>query len=187
MNFLSILQVLKSKQEGQLREDSREILPDFESIYYQWIGPVYRYLCVCLENDQDAEDLTAAVFLAVLQGLPQYQPRGNFAGWLFRIARNKAIEWKRKTRREVNLPEIPEPVEQTDFLSGLSAQQDIQELRKMIECLPEEEKELLNLRYAADLTFSEIGAIVGRTEGAVKKSVYRLQEKLYGQMEKNHA
>ena len=159
---------------------------DFESIYRQWAAPVYRYLCVRLQNQKDAEDVTSQVFISVYQSLTKYQDRENFAGWIFTIARNRLIDWQRKDKHETSLEVINEPAEQTDFLARMANQQDIDRLRGLIKELPEEEKDLINLRYVADLGFSEIANILQRSEGAVKKSLYRLQERLFNQMEVNH-
>jgi RNA polymerase sigma factor (sigma-70 family) len=159
---------------------------DFESLYRQWAAPVYRYLCARLQNSTDAEDVTSQVFISVYQGLGKYQERQNFAGWIFTIARNRLVDWQRRDRHEFNLYEVDEPALETDFLSSLARQEDAARLRGLIGRLTEEEQELIRLRYVADLGFAEIAQVLQRTEGAVKKTLYRLQERLFEQMEGSH-
>jgi len=56
----------------------------------------------------------------------------------------------------------------------------------LIRALPEEEHELIRLRYIAELSFSEIGRLLNRSEDAVKKSLYRLLARLQSQLEVSH-
>ncbi len=60
----------------------------------------------------------------------------------------------------------------------VTQQDDIHTLRGLISSLREDEQELLRLRYTAGLAFAEIGLLLNRNEDAIKKSIYRLQEKL---------
>ncbi len=168
------------------RDRAGEQRADFEDIYRQWAAPVYRYLCARLQNSHDAEDITSQVFISVYQGLANYQERENFAGWIFTIARNRLVDWQRKDRHEFSLHEVVEPAQETDYLSGLAKQEDVDRLRGLIRQLTEEEKELIHLRYVADLSFAEISQVLQRGEGAVKKTLYRLQDRLLQQMEGSH-
>ena len=67
---------------------------------------VYRYLLARMREPTDAEDVTAEVFIRAMRALPSYKSRGiPFIAWLFRIARNQAINHlkKRTNRKEMPL------------------------------------------------------------------------------------
>lgn len=57
------------------------------------------------------------------------------------------------------------------------------DLSKLIKSLPEEEQELLRLRFVAQMRFREIASLIGKNESAVKKSIYRLLARLQSQLE----
>jgi len=60
---------------------------------------------------------------------------------------------------------------------------EIDQLRTLLRALGDDERELLNLRYVAELKLSEIAAVFGKSEDAVKKSLYRLLARLQQQLE----
>lgn len=71
----------------------------FGLLYQRYLTSIYRYLRARTPNEQAAADLTQQVFLKALASLPKYRPRGlPFAAWLFRIARNTAIDRYRRSR-----------------------------------------------------------------------------------------
>ena len=81
-------------------------------LYQRYVTPVYRYLYKWAGSAGEAEDLTSQVFTEVLEGLARYQERGNFAAWLFTIARRKAIAAYRRRRPNLPLDEaVAEPAE----------------------------------------------------------------------------
>ncbi len=93
----------------------------------------------------------------------------------------------RKKRRELPLDVADLPSDDPDPLAAAIYQEEVERMRKRISALPEGEQELLRLRFVAGLNFAEIGAVLKRSEGAVKKALYRLLERLGEQMEDEHA
>jgi RNA polymerase sigma-70 factor (ECF subfamily) len=156
----------------------------FTAIYDRFIDPVYRYIYSRVLNEEDAEDLAALTFLSVLEALPRYKEQGQFKAWLFSIAGNKVIDHLRSETMPapVSAKESHDPTLQ-DPLSEVIRDKEVSRLRKLIHGMNEERKELLRLRYIADLSFAEIGAILGRSDEAVKKAMYRVIGALQQQME----
>jgi RNA polymerase sigma-70 factor (ECF subfamily) len=156
----------------------------FEVIYNHWVTPIYRYLFSRAGNKEDAQDVTSQTFMAVLQALPRYRHNGHFEAWLFTIARNQLLDFQRKHKRERDFPEGDELPRVLSFPDGDPKQrEEIGLLRDMICGLREEDQELLRLRYTAGLAFGEIARLMNRNENAIKKSIYRLQEKLQKMLE----
>ena len=133
-----------------------------------------------------AEDLTSKTFLSALEALPRYRHRGRFAAWLFVIARRKALDYFRQRRPQVDLDNLPLRADGADPAGQGIQAQHWQDLSQRIAALSDEEQDLLRLRYVADLSFAEIGAILGKSEQAAKKSLYRLVSRLQHQMENDH-
>ena len=69
------------------------------------------------------------------------------------------------------------------MLANLIQSEQIQELSALIRSLTQKERELLRLRYVADLSYAEIATVLGKRKDAVKKSLYRLQARLQNQLE----
>lgn len=176
------------QNEAALIEKARTSQQAFSQIYHQWAPPIYKYIYARTRDPQDAEDITSQVFLAVLQALPRYKHRGYFSAWLFGIARNKIREYYRKNRhKETQLNELAEKLsEQNNPTQNTQIQDEIDILIQHINALPEADQELLRLRYVSELKFSEIGQVVKKSEGAVKKKIYRIQYKLEQIMEDNN-
>ena len=74
-------------------------------LYLLYAQPVVRYLYSRIRNIPEAEDAIAQTFLAALEQIPKKHD-GYFASWLFSIARNKAMDYFRKQRKETPLNEV---------------------------------------------------------------------------------
>jgi RNA polymerase sigma-70 factor (ECF subfamily) len=155
----------------------------FSALYRRYVTPLYRYLYRRLGNVKDAEDLTAQVFADALEGLSTYRERGRFSSWLFTIAHRRLIDQYRQ-QDTTSLDEI------SDDSPGLQAAFEQNETRahlaQLIGKLDQDRQELLHLRFAAGLDFAEIAAVLKRSEGAVKMSLYRTLDWLKANWENDH-
>jgi RNA polymerase sigma-70 factor (ECF subfamily) len=155
-------------------------------IYDSYARDIYRYSYSRVGNPEDAEDLTAQTFMAVIEALPRYRHRGQFSGWIFRIAHSKIIDHFRRQRR--NPMEIPLDTAYPDgVLNQIIEGQTYATLSALLRTLKEEERELIRLRYVLSLSFVEIAGILKRKEDAVRKSLNRILEHLYSQIEVRNA
>lgn len=150
----------------------------FAALYHRYVTPVYRYLYHRVGNPAEAEDLTSQVFTAALESLDGYRERGNFPAWLFTIARRTAIAHYRRRRPEIPLEEGENSGEGGDPLEGLVRDESVARLGALLAGLDEEQRELLDLRFSAALTYKQIAQVLGRSEGAVKMAVHRLLNQL---------
>ena len=160
----------------------------FGALYDRYVQRVYRYCYYRTNHAPDAEDLTAQVFLAALEGLPRYRQDGYFAGWLFSIARKKVADFHRRAphTRQVALDESVLPPIHADLAMDVEKSQRRENLLKRIQALAEEEQELIHLRYVAELSFAEIARTLRKNEEAVKKTLYRLLARLKQELEADH-
>ncbi len=164
-------------------EAAKQDPAEFEQLYRIYIQPVFKYFYSHVGNRHDAEELTAQTFLAALERLPGYRNNGHFPAWLFSIARNKAADFYRRRGRLVETELRDDLPAATDVSANLYEASRIDTISKIIRSLPENEQELLRLRFVADLSFAEIAVLQGRKMDAVKKQFYRLLTRLQMQME----
>ena len=168
--------------ELSLIQAARQDPKVFGELYKLYVEQVFRYLYSRLGNRHDAEDITAQTFLAAFESFDKFRKDEHFAAWLFTIARNKAMDHfrRRKNNLPVDLANIPV---EYDPLGGVIHSEQAAALSQLIQALPEEERELLRLRFLAEMSFPEIAYFLQRKEEAVKKSVYRLLARLHSQLE----
>jgi RNA polymerase sigma-70 factor (ECF subfamily) len=169
------------KDDGELAAAARRDPAAFALLYDRHIQSIYHYVYSRVGSRAEAEDVTSQTFVSALEALPRYRHRGHFDAWLFSIARSKLMDHFRHqsaARRQVD-PIVLEADSPGDQVPA----EDVQGLRAVLRSLPEEERELLRLRYAAGLTFGKMASVLGRKEEAVKKSVYRLLARIRERME----
>jgi RNA polymerase sigma-70 factor, ECF subfamily len=175
-----------SEQDIQMISACRRDPAAFVQIYDRYVQTVYRYLYSRTGNPVDAEDITAQTFLTAMEKLENYREDGHLAAWLVTIARNKAYDFFRKTSRFVPLDSIPEMGNNPDLLQEVIRADRRADLIRRIGQLPEDDQELLRLRFIAQISFKEMGKIFNRSEAAVKKNTYRILARLQSQMEEEN-
>ncbi len=172
----------------EIDDDSliRQIQDDpllFAALYRRYAPRVYRYLYGRVGNRTDAEDLTAQVFLEVLQALPHYHSQGTFPAWLFTLVRRRIIDWQRKSRDTISIEWIENQVApDLDLLGEVIRSEDLHRLDELFAQLTDEHQELIRLRFAAGLTYAQIGKVLGRSEAAVGMALTRLLQRLHQAM-----
>ena len=162
-------------------DDGAARVAAFGVLYSRYVERIYAYVRSRTINREDAADLTQQVFLQALAALPRYQQGSTpFVAWLFRIARNCAASFHRRTQTTISWDALPiecRPEEADDPIARtILAREDRAYLHALLESLPIETREMLALRFAADLSASEIAAVLGKREGAVKKRLARAMQ-----------
>lgn len=152
----------------------------FGALYERYVGKIYSYLYYRTGNAHDAEDLTARVFQRALANLDRYTSRGLlFSAWLYRIAHNLLANWHRDQGRRQHLPLTDAtladlPTLRADAPEAVAERrQERAALLAAIRRLPEERQQLVLLKFVDRLSNAEIGAILNRSEGAVKSLYHR--------------
>lgn len=173
----------RKSDEARMIQAARQDPKAFGELYLLYVEQVFRYLCSLLGNVQEAEDVTAQTFLTAFESFDRFRKDGRFAPWLFTIARNKAMDHFRSRKNLGALNEAESVPVEDDPLSGVIQSEQAAALSKLIRSLPQEEQELLRLRYLAEMSFAEIGHLIHKNEDAVKKSIYRLLARLQSRPE----
>jgi RNA polymerase sigma-70 factor (ECF subfamily) len=132
---------------------------------------VFRYLYYRSVTREDAEDLTSEVFVRVVNSIKNQ--KGYFPAWLISIAKNLLTDYYRKRgrSRETSLEEIEEPFSDSNKDTKESLPPD--DLRKMLDFLTDEQKEVIILRFIEGNTNEEVAKITNKSVGAIKALQFR--------------
>jgi RNA polymerase sigma-70 factor (ECF subfamily) len=149
----------------------------FGQLYERYIDRIFNYVYYRTGNLHDAEDLTARVFQRAMNHIKNYTDRGvPFSAWLYRIAHNLVANWHRdrSRRQEIPINDVPILPSKGDHPErNLVFSQEQDALLRLIRRLPSERQSLLILKFVENMSNAEIGAIMGRSEGAVKSLYHR--------------
>jgi RNA polymerase sigma-70 factor (ECF subfamily) len=152
------------------------------ALYVQHVDRVFRAVRGMLRSDADAEDVTQDAMLTVLTSLHTYRPRAEarFAAWVVTIALNTARRRFRRRRPELTatgeLPDLPDDL--SDPVEALDRARQRRALLAALAELPERDREIVSLRYGADLNASDIGAAMGVEPATIRKMLERTRARL---------
>lgn len=155
-----------------------------EELYCLYAPTVYKYL-MCLCHDPSlAEDLTADTFEAALRGIHKFRGEAKLSVWLCSIAKRKYYQHLRRNGRIQAVPLEDAPLISSQDIEGEYLRQaDKIDLYRALQVLPPEAREVFYLRLAGDMTFEEIGSILGRSGNWARGTFYRGKEKLKRRLE----
>lgn len=155
-------------------------------LYERYAPMVYKYLlCLCHEEGL-AEDLTADTFEAALKGIGRFRQEAKISVWLCAIAKRLYYQELRKRGRIRHVPLDAEPlVSETDIEQEYADKADRIDFYRQLRTLDAEAREVFYLRLTGDMTFEEIGEIMGRSGSWARVTFYRGKEKLRKGREQN--
>jgi RNA polymerase sigma-70 factor (ECF subfamily) len=153
--------------------------PDaFQALYRHYFPRVFAYTAYRVGSKQDAEDLTAAIFVKLIQAITHFEYRGagSFATWLFRIARNEVQQHYRAQYRRATTPldDLPD-IESTDLPPDevFNRKQQFLRLHEFILTLSPRRQEIITLRYFGGLRNQEIAAVLSLDERTIASHLSR--------------
>jgi len=158
----------------------------FGQLVLKYQERVYQSVARLLGNRTDASDVTQETFVQAYEKLSSFRGESAFYSWLFRIAWNNAMTWRRKRRPANSLESMREStgVEPTDR-NPLAAPEHPLEVterqalvRRALESLTEEYRAVLVLKEMEDLSYEEIAGIVNCPVGTVRSRIHRGREEL---------
>ena len=152
----------------------------FEMLVRRYHVPLFNFICHCLGDYDQACDISQQVFLQLYISMPTLRTGEPLKAWLFQVARNRCLDELRR-KRAIHFSEL-ETNSDDDELSPLAIMPDTrplpeeiaerhdlqQILRKAIEGLPPKFRSVVLLRYAGQLSFSEIGQTLHMPEATAK-------------------
>lgn len=157
------------------KDDRRFFAPLYEKYYKQ----IFFFVFKKVQDESITGDLTSKTFLKAMLNIDKFQYKGfPFSSWLYRIASNEVNMFFRESKKAI-LVEVLEK----DIISIVNEFEETQEadltiVLSLLEKLPNEQKELIELRFFDELSFKEIADIYEISEANAKMKVYRILSKL---------
>lgn len=132
---------------------------------------IFSYIIFIVHNKEVANDLFQETFLKAITKLKdgKYTPSGKFNGWLIRIAHNAIMDWYRRQKSQhlidtdgsdITIAEMSDQqIMETSREDILANAQVLEDVKAMIDFLPENQRDIVKMRYYQNLSFKEIAAI----------------------------
>lgn len=156
---------------GNLIARARRGSPEATSaLYGRYYQSIYRYFYYRSGDPQTAEDLTADVFLKMVEAIPGYRIEATpFHAWLFQIARNLAIDHFRRNSAHPVAPihenmDNPAP----DVESTLDTHLTSRKLAEALAQIDDNQRDVLLMRFIEGMPISEAAHVLHKTEDAIK-------------------
>lgn len=157
----------------------------FAAIYDALAPSVLRFLSHHVGDPDLAEELMQRTFVKMIGALPRYRAQRGvpFRAWVFRIARNLAIDAHRTAHPALDIDAVPDPPSGAPGPEQLvEAAERRDELRQAVDQLPPDQHDVIVYRFFADLAPREVAPLMHRSDGAVRilqhRALRRLRELL---------
>jgi RNA polymerase sigma-70 factor, ECF subfamily len=151
---------------------------NFDHLYARYLPKIYQYVFLRVRHKQTAEDLTATVFLKVVNHLPSYKEDRPFVAWIYTIARNTVIDHVRRAK----------PVSDLETAYGVSSGEDImqktdsalklEQIKENLDSLTEVQRDVVTMRVWDELSHKEISEILKISEDSSRVTFSRAMSAL---------
>ena len=151
---------------------------DFDALYRDARDDVFAYTATLLRDSAAAEDVTAQAFERAYKRRSRFDARrGTPRAWLFGIARNAALDELRHRKRAAEA-QVPQPREapRPDEAAESAAERDA--VRVALARLPAKDREVIALKFHADLSHAEIAEVLGVSPTNAGTLLHRAMTKL---------
>ncbi len=142
----------------------------FGEVYELHFELVYAFVARRVRSREVAEDLTSEVFHRALANLLRFEWRGvPFGAWLLKIAANAIADQAKRTQHELMVADPPE----ISAKPRMEQAQDLARLFRLVNELPEDQRNVLVMRFAEEKSIREAAQQLGKSEGAIKQLQFR--------------
>jgi RNA polymerase sigma factor (sigma-70 family) len=161
------------------RTSNRQI---FVQLYDEFMPKVFSYIRYKVDSEQTTEDLTSLVFEKALTGFAKYSSDTSaFSTWIFTIARNTVIDYYRTESRRKHLDldvALDVPSAELSPEEQMEQQSEKECLLKCLSGLEEQDRDIIHLKFSAELTNREIARVLKLSESNVGVRIFRAIKKL---------
>jgi len=163
---------------------------DFEAfgeLYSMYLDKIYRYVFYQVRNKMIAEDITEEAFVKAWKSIDSCKGKGHtFLSWLYRIAHNQAVDYFRSRQREVSLLDIDNLPDTSASASTAEAGLERKELLELIAALPQNQGQVINMKFIEGMDNREIARAMDKSQGAIRvlqmRALATLRQRLSGDM-----
>lgn len=164
----------------------------FETLVNRYAKPVFNFALNFLGDSDEADEAAQRAFVQIYQSLPRARLDSPLRPWVYQIVRNKCIDlWRRHRAVSLSLDDpagdadsgeldVADPAPLPDELAERSDLQQV--LRRTINALPPNYRAAVTLRYINELSFAEIGKVMGVPENTAKTYFQRAKKLLRDQL-----
>lgn len=157
----------------------------FGELYDIYVDQIYRFIYFKVGRKEEAEDLTGDVFLKTWQYINEMGSEviDNLRAFLYQTARNTVIDFYRSRDQKefVALPQENDEEkprmeiidEKQDLVEKIELASDLEEVKKALQKIREEYREIIVLRFVEEMSVKETAEILGKSEGAVRVLLHR--------------
>ncbi len=155
-------------------------MQSMEEVYQKYAKAVYHYLLSLCRSHDIAEELTQETFYQAIKSIDRYDESYKVSTWLYAIAKNVYLAYRRKYPEYEDVTEQEIPVDSAEN-QAMDASGEMTIFKKIHE-LPEPYREIMYLRIYGGLSFQQIGEVYAKNETWARVTFYRSKEKLRKEM-----
>jgi RNA polymerase sigma-70 factor, ECF subfamily len=149
----------------------------FEALATPLLAPLYNFAHWLTGNRDEAEDLVQEAYVKALKGFSSFAPGTNFRAWMYRILRNTFLTSRTGLKAMLSLDDeqnpVAEPATSDDPESLLLAKVDQEQIRRALEQLPVQHREIVLLCDVEEMTYKEIAELMSIPMGTVMSRLSR--------------
>lgn len=154
-----------------------------EELIHLWEGRLFYYIRRLVSQESDAWDTLQETWVSVLRGINRLRDPKALSPWLYRTARNQAMNLLRKRYRERDL--FPEEADPDDIACEEEGGfENAERVHFALDQIPLHHREVLTLHFLEDLSLEQIAEVLGIPEGTVKSRLHHAKRALREILEK---
>jgi len=147
----------------------------FEELFARYETRLIAYATRYIGSPDLARDACQEIFLKLISKPPRILICDSLAPWLFRVTRNLAIDRRRRRKFEIHEEdtEMPEPRAEGDPLASLAHKSDVEMVRSLVESLPSDLRDVVELRIDGCVAFKDIATLLDIPQGTALWRMHR--------------